>query len=289
MLRLLKSLLPRIKSYSKDIEESGLLLNKPWALVSETDSFQKFIFKANNQLILSKDGDVSIGKWEFFSDANALLIEQDDSKGLYTRDYMDEALCILHKDGKNDAFFILVNEAIIKDLNFMDYLINRFPGFVTSEGDIASDRPESSQPNPEKKEKQRSKEAPIADKDKHFCELVLRDEIIVSIKFLSKNTELIGAKAFCNGQIVQDGIYTDLNTQFAYEIMNGIVLHKYWVRHYVLTGNREITIYQRNGLEYNVGDMVKVNGETPEDGHYRLKMSLRLRVVWGRIFGISVF
>lgn len=123
---MLKSLL---ESYTKDIiryslslSKTNILIEKPWTLIDEDNEIQKLIFKKNNELILSKNGQVIIGKWDYFPDAKSLLIDRGSDKILCNETYIDDAVMILKLDGTNNKYFSLANENLIPDLDVLKYL-----------------------------------------------------------------------------------------------------------------------------------------------------------------------
>ena len=92
-------------------------MDKPWALIDSDLEIQKLIFKKNNELILSKDGQVKIGKWDYFPEAKSLLIDREEDKILCNEAFIDDAVLVLKMDGTSNNYFVLANENIIPDLD----------------------------------------------------------------------------------------------------------------------------------------------------------------------------
>jgi hypothetical protein len=109
-------------NYSKSLKKESLLVNKPWALLDDDKEVQKLIFKPNKELILSKNGNVKVGAWDYFPDAKSLLIDRVSDKMLLNEQYVDENVIILKKDGTHNDFFALANENTIPDYNIPKYL-----------------------------------------------------------------------------------------------------------------------------------------------------------------------
>jgi len=109
MLSYFAKLLERIQNYSTRLDNSSLLMNQKWVLI-ETINKSKviYIFRSNNQLLISKDGIVEKGEWDCL-DQNTLLIETKDKSYLYRNGFFDELILVLKLDNKKD-FSILVNE-----------------------------------------------------------------------------------------------------------------------------------------------------------------------------------
>lgn len=104
------------------LKKKGILVDKPWALVDSDGEIQKLIFKRDKSLILSKNGKVKEGKWDYFPEAMALLIDRVDDKLLLKEQFIDENVLILKMDGTNNQFFALSNENTITDYDILKYL-----------------------------------------------------------------------------------------------------------------------------------------------------------------------
>ncbi len=71
----LKSISKQLRNYSASLDKISILLDKPWAIIDEEFEMQKLIFKKNKELILSKNGEAIVGKWDYFPEAKSLLID----------------------------------------------------------------------------------------------------------------------------------------------------------------------------------------------------------------------
>ena len=120
---LLKSLSAQLKSYSETLDKTNILADKPWALIDEEFEVQKLIFKRNNELVLSRNGKVQMGSWEYFPEAKSLLIDRGGDKILCNEAFVDEGIMILKLDGTENNFFLFANENVIPDLDAIGYLL----------------------------------------------------------------------------------------------------------------------------------------------------------------------
>ena len=69
-------LIPRVSTLSQKFDNTSLLFNNHWVLVNETNSKKKlYIFRDNNELIISEDGKVDVALWRYLG-KNTLLIEK---------------------------------------------------------------------------------------------------------------------------------------------------------------------------------------------------------------------
>lgn len=114
-----------IKTFSSrtlSLKKKGILVDKPWALIDNDGEVQKLIFKRDNGLILSKNGKVKEGRWDYFPEAMALLIDRLEDKILLKEQFIDDNVLILKIDGTKNDFFALANENTISDYNIPAYL-----------------------------------------------------------------------------------------------------------------------------------------------------------------------
>ena len=118
----LKNIINQLKSQTLTLEKTSLFVDKPWALVDDDFEVQKLIFKSNKELILSKNGKVQVGKWDYFAEAKSILIDRCVDKILCKETFIDKGVMILSLDGTSNDFFILANENIIPDLDIYKYL-----------------------------------------------------------------------------------------------------------------------------------------------------------------------
>jgi hypothetical protein len=118
----LEVIINSLKIYSKSLKKTSILIDKPWALIDSDLEIQKLIFKKNKDLIMSKDGQVVMGKWDYLPEARSLLIDRGQDKILCNEGYIDDGVLILKMDGTKNRFYILANENIIPDLDVGSYL-----------------------------------------------------------------------------------------------------------------------------------------------------------------------
>ena len=125
----LKDILSRLQKYSATLDQESFLVDKPWVVSYSDGKFEKLIFKRDGSVILSINGDVTIGKWEYFSEAQSLLIDYGDKKKLYKHQYLDEAVLALKIDGPDrgdENYYMLANENVIHDYDALKYLERQY-------------------------------------------------------------------------------------------------------------------------------------------------------------------
>jgi len=122
MVLYLQNLIPRLRQYSDTLARKELFLEKPWVMLDEKGNHQKYIFKGNGELVMSLNGAVSMGRWEYLAAAKSLLIDRIEDKILLNQTFIDPGVMILNQDGASREYFILSNENIILDHDILKYL-----------------------------------------------------------------------------------------------------------------------------------------------------------------------
>ncbi|GAB1360138.1 hypothetical protein MASR1M31_19360 [Porphyromonadaceae bacterium] len=102
----LLNVLERIRQYDVKIDASAVLSGRQWINYSDTGDREVFMFRHNNELIVSRNGIVSKGRWEILS-RDSILIDLGEYSFLLNAVIADEKLLILQLDGKEEcAVFI---------------------------------------------------------------------------------------------------------------------------------------------------------------------------------------
>jgi len=131
MKEYLSNLLPRLIDFSDWLDRKELFVEQPWVHVDEHRNKQQFIFKRNGKLLISLNGDVRVGSWEYISTADALLIGTGADNIMLRHKFVDRAVLLLRKDNFFDNTLLLVNQNIVADLDVERYLENLL---ITREG-----------------------------------------------------------------------------------------------------------------------------------------------------------
>lgn len=124
----LKDILRRLQKYSATLDQDSFLVDKPWVVSNNGDKFEKLIFKRDGSVILSINGDVTVGKWEYLPEAQALFVDYGNNKKLYRHQYLDDAVLALKIDGadkSDENYYLLANENIVQDHDAKRYLIDK--------------------------------------------------------------------------------------------------------------------------------------------------------------------
>ena len=118
MQTFIADIIPKLQKFSQKLDDLTLLTNQHWVVLDElTKAKNVYIFRSNNELLISSNGKVEKGKWEYLGN-NSLLIDRKDDSFLFKHGFFDENVMALKIDGKEE-YAILVNE-------------NRFDGELNS-------------------------------------------------------------------------------------------------------------------------------------------------------------
>lgn len=250
----LQDIVNRLSQFSEKLDNTTLFIDKPWVLIDSNSDYHKYIFKRNGELVMSLNGQVQIGKWEYLSAAKSILIDRIKDKVLLNQSFFDSAVMVLKIDGSNNQLFVLANETIIPDLDVKKYLQTlTYKKFNVITGRLANGR-------------------------------------TLEVYRSSSNSEpQIGMKATIDGDEPQDGKYKSQNTGRYYEIRNGKIFRITQPFNYQTTDGQTLTIEQAYSSSISVGDLIYLDNERAKTGKYKLGLFNVIIVVNGVISKKSVF
>lgn len=109
MKTFISELIPKLNRFSQKLDNLALLTNQHWVAIDDiSNSKILYIFRTNNDLLISRNGTVEKAKWEYLGN-NSLLIDQKNESYLFKHGFFDENILALKIDGKNE-YAILINE-----------------------------------------------------------------------------------------------------------------------------------------------------------------------------------
>lgn len=117
------SIIPKINKFSRKLDDVALLTEKHWIVIDElSNSKYVYIFRNNSELLISRNGLVEKGKWEYLGN-NSILIENNDGVFLFRHGFFDSNILALKIDGKEEYAF-LINETLFdKYLNSIEAIL----------------------------------------------------------------------------------------------------------------------------------------------------------------------
>lgn len=240
------NLIPRLKKFSESLSKRELFIDIPWAVIDEKSNQQKYIFKRNGEFVMSINGQVTVGKWEYLASANSLLIDRISDKILLNHAFLDVAVMALKFDGSEHNLLLLANHNLIPDLDVFSYLRS----FYITKNKIK------------------------------FAEL--SDGRLLEVHDCQWGTVLPNMEVTLDGEPISDGILPPTKSGKIW-VMKDSRINKILVRHDYETREGVITIERQENSPYKVGDIVFKDGQPAPDGKYRLGFFSHITVENGRI------
>ena len=107
MRTFIADIIPKIQKFSKRLDDLTKLTNQHWVSLGEINQAKRvYIFRANNQLLISDNGIVEKGSWEYLGN-NSLLLDTKNESYLLKHGFFDENIIALKLDSTNSyAFFV---------------------------------------------------------------------------------------------------------------------------------------------------------------------------------------
>lgn len=143
MKTFLSNIIPKVKRFSEKLDNISLLMNNHWTVVDESsNSRMVYIFRDNNQLLISNNGRVSKASWEYLGD-NLLLIDNKSDSFLFKLGFFDSNILALKVDSKNEYAFLINENKFDEIINTVDdinqYLSNKYINQISrSESDTTN-------------------------------------------------------------------------------------------------------------------------------------------------------
>lgn len=139
MITHVKEYVDRIKYHVKSLEDISLLTDHPWLNVNYQDGIRCiYVFRRkNNELLISINGEVKKGQWDYIPSMKSVVIEFNGETKLYNQGYVDGkdgSIMVLKKDGTED-WELFVNENKLKSTieKLLEEVENRVKQLNTSD------------------------------------------------------------------------------------------------------------------------------------------------------------
>lgn len=251
----LKSLLPQLNNFSLSLNKKSILIDKPWTVIDEDKEIQKIIFRKNKDLILSKNGKVTIGKWDYFAEARSLLIDRVTDKILCNEAFINEGILVLKLDGTENKFFILVNEKLVPNLDAVSYLRE------------------------------------LRNKRLNIFDVPLSNGKLLEVKRKEEyadNIPEVGNRVTIESEQIEDGKYKSANENKYFIIIKSRIARVIHEKYYFTTNGRRICVHQHDDSKIKKGDQLFLDEENPSNGYLLLSKKKRIQVKNGIISEIQV-
>jgi hypothetical protein len=124
MRTFIADIIPQIQRFSQRLDNLTLLTNQHWVSIDNiANSKTVFIFRNNNQLLISKDGLVEKATWEYLGN-NSLLIDKSDTTHLFKHGFFDQNILALKVDSKNEYAIFINENKYDGDINSVEKVID---------------------------------------------------------------------------------------------------------------------------------------------------------------------
>ncbi len=238
MLKYVKYLFKQLKYYNRMLADIALIQSKWWAMFAEGDTIKKWMFQPDGRLLISTDGNISYGSWEYVNSTQQLIVGFDGNKILLNQNFLYKNVLLLTKDSLEASYLVFYDEKNFSKHDFVQYL----------------------------KEQKR--------KELNIKEILLIDDKTVQIIRNTNQYEdlLVGNKVSFDDKLLNDEFIETKNSKIL-ELSNGAIENIYYKRTYKWNGN-EIQIKQQYPKKINANDTIFNSNKTIGDGLLRLSYTL---------------
>jgi len=249
MKEYLSHLLPRLIEFNDSLDRKELFIEQPWVYIDENRNKRQYIFKRDGNLIMSINGEVRVGSWEYISATDGLLIDLGTDKVLWKHRFIDKGVLLLRKDNLFDDSLILMNQKIVADLNVEKYIRNLLNS---------------------------SRERNILPLDEG-----------IALEYESEDL-VIGSNVYLNAEPASTGTYRSEDGETMVAVEEGRVTELKYQKRYP-TREGQITVTQSYEFKLAVGDKVMKLSRPAPDGVYNPMLPEQpiIHVMDGRIFKVS--
>ena len=110
MKTFLTDIFPKIQRFSEKLDNLTLLTNQHWVSIDDILSTKTvYIFRNNNELLVSTNGKVQKERWEYLGNKSLLIDKKVDSY-LFKHGFFDENILALKVDS-SEEYAVFVNES----------------------------------------------------------------------------------------------------------------------------------------------------------------------------------
>lgn len=114
MINFFSEIISKIQETSLRLDEFKKFTNNHWVLLGNNNELkQMFIFRTNNELLISENGLIRKGKWELISH-QSLLIEAQNMTHLLRHGYLDNNMMALKLDN-TQTYTIFISENLFNE------------------------------------------------------------------------------------------------------------------------------------------------------------------------------
>ena len=142
----------RLKRYGENLDVKTILCNKSWQIFNDSGEKELYIFQENGDILLSTNGIVSQGKWQYISANKSILMSVKENSYMLHPSFTINNIIAMNLDG-TDRYMLMIEEQSLLALqvkNLED--LNRY--FLSIENEDIQKKKEEKQREEEEKLKQ---------------------------------------------------------------------------------------------------------------------------------------
>lgn len=123
MKTFISDLIPKLQRFSQKLDNLTLLTNQHWVVIDDIGNNKNvYIFRTNNDLLISQNGKVEKAKWEYLGN-NSLLIDKKEESYLFKHGFFDENILALKVDSRDEYAFLINENKYDGELNSLEKVI----------------------------------------------------------------------------------------------------------------------------------------------------------------------
>ena len=232
-----------------------------------------YIFRNNNELLVSKNGVVKKSRWEYLGN-NSLLIDQPEESYLFKHGFFDENVLALKIDSREEYAFLINETKYEGELNSLDnvfeFLESKYRNRNSGNGTKEFGKEEIRQN--------------ISSQEK----VLENGDILTFIRPSSVNIT-IDCEVRINGNVPPDCIVRLRNEDLRYEIKNGKTIMEFYIETHKQP-NGEVLELDGNRINGIVkGSRAWINGKPAHTGIYKTGLFSRVTVKDGVVESKNLF
>lgn len=203
----LLDILNKYESYKEDLDVKNILCNKSWLIFNECNNKEVYIFQKDGSLIISFNGKVYKGNWQYITANKSIIISTQERSYMFHPFIFDNIVFVLKQDGTENYAF-MINETQCN--NFHPYSLSELNNYFKKQ----EYNDKINQQNDIKNIKELRSEA-------EFIWATQIDDL------LSNDTEYIKAKNIKKKILIFDALFSLIISCFYYIYSNSINLSSY--------------------------------------------------------------
>jgi len=144
MKTFIAEIIPKIQRFSQRLDDLTKLTNQHWVSLGDINQTKRvFIFRDNNQLLISNNGIVEKGSWEYLGN-QSLLMDTKHESYLLKHGFFDENVIALKLDSTDNYVFFVNENKFNSELNkiedILKFLENKYLKYKSPSDGLNSER-----------------------------------------------------------------------------------------------------------------------------------------------------